>query len=249
MNGGSLHPVSGQGFPSNSPDSRRDGFPCPCVCTEEDLRNGGRFFDFDLQLVERALQDDKSAFEMLCEKLCAKLDQIEAKIAQLCPGWSSEHLERVRDLFVHDRFLRLFTNPPKDKIEDFNALCWKFLYDSIVDAWRFYRRPKRNFQVEVSADITDPTAQRDFWETHGTEIVSNPTRLPCDQAEVSDLMAYMGHCLDLMSPKKRNVIKLWMLGYSEKEIAASLDMTKGNVGSIVSRTIADLREKLRKKMG
>lgn len=249
MIGGSIYPVSGIEFPSNSPDSQRDGISCVCMCTDEDLRNGGRFFDFDLQLVERALQDDKFAFEMLCEKLCAKLDQIEAKIAQLCPGWSSEHLERVRDLFVHDRFLRLFTNPPKDKIDDFNALCWKFLHDSIVDAWRFYRRPKRNFQVEVSADITDPTSQKDFWEAHGTEIASTPSQMPCEQAELSDLMAYIGHCLGSMSLKKRKVIKLWMLGYSEKEIAKFLDMTMGNVGSIVSRTIADLREKLRKKMG
>lgn len=248
MNGGSLHPVSGQGFPSNSPDSRRDGFPCPCVCTEEDLRNGGRFFDFDLQLVERALQDDKSAFEMLCEKLCAKLDRIEAKIAQLCPGWPSEHVERVRDLFVHDRFLRIFTDPPSTKIEDFNALCWKFLYDSIVDAWRYYRCSKRDSRIEIPADRTDPETNKSFWEIHATEIVLGSPSSPRCQVEMSDVMDCVNNCLDAMSSIKKKVVKLWMLGYSEKEIASLLHMTTGNVGCVVSRTIVDLRKKLCKKV-
>lgn len=239
--------VDGQESILASVESQREEPLRICVCTDEDLSCGARFFDFDLRLVERAFHKDKQAFEQLCERLCVKLDQIERKIVQLCPGWPSEHVERVRDLFVHDRFLKILMNPPDIKIENFNALCWKFLHDSIVDAWRFYRCPKRDFQIEVSSDVTESEVTTSFWDLHAAEIVGS-VHPSCDSIEVSDLMRYVGRCLGAMSAKKKRVVKLWMQGYSEREISSLTGMAVGSVGSIVSRTISELRRKLCKNV-
>lgn len=217
-------------------------------CTDEDLRMGAQFFDFDLEVVKRALNHDSSARDEVFEHLACKFDQIERRIVQLCPGWTKEQQERVRDLFFHDRFVKILFHPPKQKIENFNALCWKFLHDSIADTWRFYRCAKRNFQIEISADRRESDDDNDFWERHGAEIILKPSPLPSDLVERSDLMALVRRCLATLSPQKRKVINLWKMGHSEKEIASMVNMTKSNVESIIHRVIKKLREKLCKKV-
>ena len=209
-------------------------------------------FDFDLDLVDKAMNHDEAAFQLVCRSLATKLDQIERQIAKLCPRWPMEHLERVRDLFVHDRFLRIFTNPPEKKIDDFNALCWKLLWDSINDAYRYYRTAKRDVSKEQAGDATGygEDGALSFWETHASQILASSAQsmAPASvKVEISDFMRHVNGHLNLMSDKKRRAIKMWMIGCSEREIAEALDLSTGNVGSIISRVISDLRKKLCKK--
>ena len=210
-------------------------------------------FDFDQELVERAMGDDEEAFGLVANHLYVKLDQIERKIERLCPDWPMEHRERILDLFVHDRFFKIFKNPPKSKIEDFNALCWTMLWSSITDAYRFYRAGKRNVLIECYGDEDGfgEDGLSTFWESHAAEILLSPGQwnmAASVRVEISDLMQRVKGCLRLMSGKKRRVVYLWAAGLSEREIAENLNLTVGNVGSIVSRAISELREKLCKKI-
>lgn len=234
---------------SISDETQLDGSRCAYICSSEDLHQGASFFDFDLEVVERAFGDDKLAFNEICERLASKLDQIERQIARLCPGWSQEHLERVRDLFVHDRFLKIFTHPPKEKIENFNALCWKFLHDSIADTWRYYRSAKRNFKLEIAADKKELEDDEDFWDRHGTEICLKPSLQLVNLIERSDVIALINRYVSTLSPQKQQVYKLWKIGCSEREIASALNMTTDNVGCIISRLKKSIVKKLCKKVG
>ena len=38
------------------------------------------FFDFDLELVDKAMHQDEAAFELVCKDLLKKYDQIERQI-------------------------------------------------------------------------------------------------------------------------------------------------------------------------
>ena len=230
-------------------ETQRDDYHCAYACTDEDLRTGARFFDFDLEVVERALGNDQLALKDIFGHLGCKLDQIERQIARLCPEWPQEHRERVRDLFVHDRFLKLFNHPPKEKIEDFNALCWKFLHDSIVDTWRYYRCSKRDFQVEIFADKKELENDEDFWDRHGAEICLAPSSSMVDLIERSEVVSLIHGYVSTLSPKKQQVYKLWSIGRSEREIASALNMTVCNVGSIVCRLKKCIMDKFCKKVG
>ena len=230
-------------------DSFADCSSSICSCSDEDLRMGSRFFDFDLEVVERAFGGDRIAFEEMCKCLNIKLDQIERQIVRHCPGWPQEHRERVLDLFVHDRFLDIFAHPPKKKIENFNALCWKFLHDSIADAWRYYCSAKRNFKLEISADKKELESDEDFWDRHGTEICLEPSLHLVDLIERSDVISMINGYVGTLSPQKQQVYKLWKIGRSEREIASALNMTMDNVGCIVSRLKKSIVKKLCKKVG
>ncbi len=211
-------------------------------------------FDFDQELVEMAMGDDEEAFGLVVKHLYVKLDQIERKIEQLCPNWPMEHRERILDLFVHDRFLKLFKKPQKkEKIEDINLLCWTMLWSSIADAYRFYRAGMRDVRIECHGDEDGfgEDGLSTFWESHATEILLSPCQWNMSasaRTELSDLMQRVDGYLRRMGGKKRRVVYLWAVGFSEREIAETLNMTVGNVGSIVSRAISELRKKLCKNM-
>jgi len=207
------------------------------------------FFDFDKNLIRRALDKDRGAFYRVCIELGKKLDRIERKIREICPDWSTEHQERVRDLFVHDRFLKLFTNPPAKEIDDFNSFCWQMLVNCISDVYRYCRQQKRNCLNEQPGDAAGygEDGLSTFWDAHALEIMADSGRLertPYVDAEIHDLMRSINGHLSLMGPKKRRTIKLWMNGYTEREIAEELQLTIGNVGCIISRVISELRKKL-----
>ena len=111
-------------------------------------------FDFDPELVEIAMRGDNeedraAALEKLCKAAFNDYSCLENEIARRNPGMPRVWLERARDLFVHDRFLPLFANPPKGKIENINALCYKMLKDSITDAYRFFLADRRSTGKEV----------------------------------------------------------------------------------------------------
>ena len=205
-------------------------------------------FDFDLALVERAMRGDEEAFSGVLKHLDAKLGPIARRIAVLCPEWPTEHRERIMDLFVHDRFLDLFKHPHEGKIKDFNALCWRMLWSSITDAYRFYRAGKRSALLEVSGDAIGygEDGLSTFWDAHAAELLPFREQLNdiAHRERISDLMRKVNGCLSAMGKKKRQVIKMWAAGFSEREIAERLGMTIGNVGSVKSRVIADLRKKL-----
>lgn len=210
-------------------------------------------FDFDLKLVARAMGNDYEAVNLVLERLYAKVDQINRRIMQLCPDWPTEHRERILDLFIHDRFLKVLKNPPKGGIEDFNALCWKMLWSSISDAYRFYRAEKRSVLLEQSGD--EPGYGKDglstFWEAHSAELLffQGQSRGADWRAEISDFMRQVNGHLSLMSKKKRLAINMWAAGFTEREIASRLGLTIGNAGSIISRVISELRKKICKNGG
>ena len=205
-------------------------------------------FDFDLNLVARAMGNDQEALNLVFDHLYTRMDQIERRLAQLCPDWPTAHRERIRDLFVHDRFFKVIMNPPKGGVDDFNALCWKMLWSSITDAYRFYRAEKRSTLLEQSGDETGygEDGLSTFWEAHAAEL-----KIPKDHLSntdyrvvISDFMQQINGHLSHMSKKKRQIIRMWSFGFSEREIAERLGMKIGNVGSIVSRVISELRKKL-----
>jgi len=207
-----------------------------------------KLFDFDPALVERAMQNDEKAFTLLFEELYRKFDKIERRIKHLCPDWPSEHRERILDLFVHDRFFKVVKNPPKGGVDDFNALCWKMLWSSITDAYRFYRAEKRSVLLEQSGDETGYGEDElsTFWEAHSAELLIQQEQLfnTDHSVVISDFMQQVNGHLSFMSKKKRQIIRMWSFGFSEREIAERLGMKTGNVGSIVSRVISELRKKL-----
>lgn len=236
-----------------SPDSQcgNNDMPRGCRCTEEDLRAGARFFDFDPELVERALGKDRCAFEKLCTQLMAKYDRLEARIRQLCPGWPTEQVDRVYDLFI-DRFVRLFGNPPEDlKIDNVSALCWTFLLNSITDSWRFFRAARRNVGKTVYGDATredDEGQEVAYWDTHAAEILAHAGTGWTNRIKMSDLQDWIRECLCTEPSFRQKAYRLWLAGYTEMEIASRTDMTKSNVGTSVSRINARLRKKILQEM-
>ena len=144
-------------------------------------------------------------------------------------------------------------NPPKGGVDDFNALCWKMLWSSITDAYRFYRAGMRDVLIECHGDEDGfgEDGLSTFWESHAAEILLSPCQWNMSasvRTELSDLMQRVNGYLRRMNGKKRRVVYLWAVGFSEREIAEKLNLTVGNVGSIVSRVISELREKLCKTM-
>lgn len=214
-------------------------------------------FDFDPGLVETAMRgkDEEArrrAFEKLCTEAFGDYARLEAEIRRRAPGWPLEWLDRARDLFLHDRFIGLFADPPEEKIENINALCYKLLKDSIKDAYRFFTADMRSPAMEIHADaaVFGKDGASTFWEAHESEILASPAQAQApanERVEMADLMRHVNAHLALMSPARRRVVRMWMNGFSEIEIAERFGLTTGNVGCIVSRTIKHLRKKLCKK--
>lgn len=215
-------------------------------------------FDFDKELVEKAMRGDSddvriAALEELCKTAFNDYSAIDREIARRNPEWPREWLDRARDLFVHDRFLPLFANPPEEEIEDINALCYKLLKDSIKDAYRFFMADMRSAKKEVSGDAIGygKDGLSSFWEAHESEILASSEQNATSvmrNVEQSDLMRIVNGHLALMSSLKRRVVRMWMDGHTEREIAMKLGLTTGNVGCIISRTISVLRKKICKKI-
>jgi len=215
-------------------------------------------FDFDPELVEVALRGESEearafALKKLCEAAFNDYSVLEREIVRRCPGWPCEWIDRARDLFLHDRFLPLFAYPPKERIENINALCQKLLKDSINDAYRFFIASKRSAKQEVRADAVEygKDGLQSFWEMHGSEILtlsSQDVKTTECIVERSDLMRIINVQLSLMSSLKRRVVGMWMEGHTEREIATELGLTTSNVGCIISRTISVLRKKICKKV-
>ena len=210
------------------------------------------FFDFDLDLVDRALHQDEMAFERVCKYLLTKYDQIERQLKNRCPGLSPGFFEHVRDLFIHDKFLPVFRDPTDRKFDDFNAWCWTVLKNCINDAYRHFTTQGRNFHFEVPGDATGygEDGESSFWEAHGAEIsqsASTPSLSPEMQVEIADFLMHLKVEMAKVGKTKQRVVWMWAHGFTEKEIAGQLGLTTGNVGCIVSRVISDLRKKLCKK--
>ena len=209
-------------------------------------------FDFDLELVDRALHHDEAAFELVCKYLLTKYDQIERQVKRKFPDCPPGFVEHVRDSFIHDKFLPIFRDSVEVKIDDFNALCWTILKNCMNDAYRHFTTQMRNFRIEVAGDATEygEDGTSTFWEVHGAEILresSPPSLSPEMQVELTDFFAHVRMELGKIEKKKQRVVWMWAKGFTEKEIAAELGLTTGNVGCIVSRVISDLRKKLCKR--
>ena len=215
-------------------------------------------FDFDPELVEVALRGESEearafALKKLCEAAFNDYSVLEREIVQRNPGWPREWIDRARDLFLHDRFLPLFANPPKERIANINALCQKLLKDSINDAYRFFMASMRSAKQEVRADAAGygKDGLQTFWEAHESEILAlspQDAKTSACIVEQADLMRIVNVQLSLMSSLKRRVVRMWMDGHTEREIAMKLGLTTGNVGCIISRTISVLRKKICKKV-
>lgn len=215
-------------------------------------------FDFDPELVETAMRHKdartrEEAFEVLCAKAFDTYEHLRQEIARRTSDWPTEWLDRARDLFLHDRFLKLFANPPAEKIENFNALCYKLLKDSINDARRFFMAARRSSGAEVHGDanIYGADGLSTFWEAHESEIIVTPSQTTISAAvrvERADLMRLVNAYLGELPQVRRRVVTMWSEGFSEREIAAELGLTTGNVGCIVNRAISFLRKKLCKKL-
>ena len=109
-----------------------------------------------------------------------------------------------------------------------------------------------SFRIEVAGDATEygEDGTSTFWEVHGAEILresSPPSLSPEMQVELTDFFAHVRMELGKIEKKKQRVVWMWAKGFTEKEIAAELGLTTGNVGCIVSRVISDLRKKLCKR--
>lgn len=215
-------------------------------------------FDFDPELVEMAIRgendaDRASALKKLCEAAFNDYSALEREIARRSPGWPREWIDRARDLFLHDRFLPLFANPPDERIENINALCQKLLKDSINDAYRFFMASMRSAKQEVRADAAGygKDGLQTFWEAHESEILAlspQGVKTTACIVEQTDIMRVVNAQLSLMSSLKRRVVRMWMDGHTEREIAMKFGLTTGNVGCIISRTISVLRKKICKKV-
>ena len=211
------------------------------------------FFDFDLDLVDRALHQDEMAFERVCKYLMTKYDQIERQIERKYPDCPPGFVEHVRDLFIHDKFLPVFRDPTDRKFDDFNAWCWTVLKNCIKDAYRHFTTQGRNFRVEVPGDATGygEDGESSFWEAHGAEIslsASNQSLSPEMQVEIADFLKHLKVELSKVGKTKQRAVWMWAHGFTEKEISGRLNLTTGNVGCIVSRVISGLRKKLCKKI-
>lgn len=214
-------------------------------------------FDFDPVLVETAMRDKSEderakALEKLCKAAFNEYSRLEAEIVRRNPGWPMEWIERARDLFLHDRFLRLFANPPEDKVENINALCYKLLKDSMNDAYRYFMAERRSARREVRGDAVGygEDGLSSFWAAHESEVRTlsgQEADSAVDNVETSDLMRLVNGHLAGMPSARRRVVSMWMDGFTEREIAARLGLTAGNVGCIVSRTISYLRKKICKR--
>ena len=214
-------------------------------------------FDFKPDLVELAMHGESepirtNALRKLCTAAFNDYSCLEREIVRRNPEWPMEWLDRARDLFIHDRFLSLFANPPKEKIEDINALCYKMLKDSINDAYRFFMASRRSVKKEIRGDATGygKDGLQTFWEVHEADILlaSSERATVSLKVEQADLMRIINRHLSLMPLIKKRVLLMWMSGYTEREISKDIGLTTGNVGCIINRTISFLRKKICKKV-
>lgn len=216
----------------------------------------GSLFDFDPELVEIAMWGDDEdartkALECLCKAAFNDYSRLEAEIKRRYPSWPMEWIDRARDLFLHDRFLKLFANPRK--VDDLNALCYTMLKESIVDAYRFFNADRRDAGITVPGDKTGygEDGLLTFFQAHETEILASAGRIPdsaSDNVAKAEILKLIKGYLTRLPEVRRRVMLMWMKGFTEREIAEELGLTTGNVGCIVSRVISFLREKLCKKV-
>lgn len=207
--------------------------------------NSKQLFNFDAELVQRAIDGDGNAFEKICIALMQSYDAVKRKIQSSYPNMSLEFYDKVLDLFV-DRVLRIFSEPPDNAIENFNGLCSTLLKRSTYDAFDWFSASKRDRKREIQGDmpIGEDSDSITFIDTISTEVAgasfgSQSSIFSGLDREVMQQNIYTA--LSTLKPSHQEVIKLWMEGYTEKEISAKTGLTGSNIGSIVSRTIKRLR--------
>lgn len=204
-----------------------------------------QLFNFEGELVQRAIGGDSHAFEKICTTLMQGYDAVKRKIQSSYPDMSLEFYDKVLDLFI-DRVLRIFSEPPEDAIENFNGLCATLLKRSTYDAFDWFSAGKRDRKREIQGDmpIGEDSDSITFIDTISTEVAGQSFGSQSSIFSGLDravLQENIKAALATLKPSHRKVIRLWMEGYTEKEIAAETEMTTSNIGSIVSRTIKRLR--------
>lgn len=207
-----------------------------------------QLFNFDAELVDKALNGDSKAFEKICTALMQSYDAVKRKIQGTYPNMSLEFYDKVLDLFI-DRVLRVFAEPPEDAIENFNGLCATFLKRSTYDAFDWFSADKRDRRKEIQGDkqIGEDQDSITFIDTISSEVAGlsyGSEAAIFGNLDKAVLQKNIKEALSTLKPEHQKVIYLWMEGYTEKEMAKETGMTTSNIGAIVSRTIKRLRTML-----
>lgn len=205
-----------------------------------------QLFNFDAELVDKALNGDSKAFEKICTALMQSYDAVKRKIQGTYPNMSLEFYDKVLDLFI-DRVLRVFAEPPENAIENFNALCATFLKRSTYDAFDWFSADKRDRKKEIQGDkrIGEDEDSITFIDTISSEVAGSSygseNAIFANLDKVA-LQKTIKEAVSALKPEHQRIIYLWMDGYTEKEMAKETGLTTSNIGAIVSRTIKRLRK-------
>lgn len=172
-------------------------------------------------LIARCALGDRTAFVSLYRKTAPNLYGIALRILQR-EAWAEEALQ--------DSFMRIWFNADRYDPGKGNPMPWLI---SIVRNRALDLRRKAEYrvqEVEWSGDA-DPRVSAD-----------NPSK----QAEISQGLARVRHCLALLSKQQRQAILLmYHQGFTPTELANSLGVSVNTVKTWVRRGLARLRECLR----
>ena len=214
----------------------------------DESAQAANLFAFNAATVNRALSGDRAAFESVCVELMGRFDAVRRNIERMSPGRRTEFYEKACDLFM-DRVLRLFRDPPDAAVENFNGLCGTFLKCSVRDAMDWFSAQRRDQRLEIAGDapVGDGEDSSSLLDLISCEVAGRP--FGTEEAMVAGLdretlLADVEDALSILNPAHRRVVRLWMEGLTEREIAAHTGMTTGNVGCVISRAIRRMRDRM-----
>lgn len=135
----------------------------------------------------------------------------------------------------------------------------ELVQDVRIRLWRYLGRERK---TEVPASYVYMTAKsaaldivrRDrSGRTHGfddvrqSDVPAAPGADPADTVEQGEIVARVGRAIDSLIDSRRPVVRMYLNGYSQREISDLLGWSEAKTRNLLYRGLADLRDRLREE--
>ena len=159
---------------------------------------------------------------------------IRSAIRKTCPSIGKLDMDDIEQEVRISVWKEIKNN--EKKIANLGSYIWRVSYTTTCKIMkRLTEQRKELFDTRNDGGPSDHAFQ------------APPTSAPDHQYQSQELLQIVRESIDGLIESRRQVVKLYMCGLSAEEIKEYFDWSDGKARNLLSRGLADLRDKLREK--